>query len=65
MTFQESARCPNCLELGKMRFEYSYYYCDKCEMRWEYPYLQHFINAFEKGRNFQKQQDYKDTYPEN
>lgn len=54
-TFQESARCPNCLRLGEMRYQYGNYCCDYCDRCWGPGTLTHFMKAFEAGREFEKQ----------
>ncbi len=54
MTFQESARCPVCLELGKLRYQYGNYCCDKCDRCFRSDSLQQFMDAFEAGRKFER-----------
>lgn len=53
--FQDVIRCPTCLELGKMQYQYGDYYCVKCAQRWPPDKLQFFLKAFEAGRNFERQ----------
>ena len=57
MTFQESSRCPNCLELGKLRYEYGDYFCDKCDRWWGPDTLDQFMRAFEAGRKFERESE--------
>ena len=54
MTFQENARCPVCLELGKLRYQFGSYVCDKCDQTFRADTLDHFMKAFEAGREFEK-----------
>lgn len=53
MTFQETVRCPNCLELGKLRYQYGNYVCDKCEQTFRPDYLTRWMRAFEAGIAFE------------
>lgn len=53
-TFQQSARCPKCLILGKMRFQYGNYCCDQCDECWPPDSLGHWMKAFEQGREFER-----------
>ena len=55
MTFQESSRCPNCLELGKLRYQFGDYVCDKCDQTFGPGTLTHFMKAFEAGRKFERE----------
>jgi len=54
-TFQESARCPVCLTVGEMRFQYGHYCCDRCDQCWRTDTLGHWMKAFEQGREFERQ----------
>lgn len=54
-TFQESARCPTCLTVGEMRFQYGNYCCDRCDECWGTDRLGHWMKAFEQGREFERQ----------
>ena len=56
MTFQESSRCPVCLELGRLRYQFGDLCCDKCDRTFSCSTLQHFLDAFEAGRKFEKDQ---------
>ena len=53
-TFQQSARCPVCLTLGEMRYQFGSYCCDKCDQTFRADTLTHFMKAFEQGRAFEK-----------
>ena len=53
-TFQSNLRCPNCLTLGELRYQYGNYCCDKCDRCWRSDTLGHFMKAFEAGREFEK-----------
>ena len=55
MTFQENVRCPVCLELGKLRYQYGDYFCDKCVQRYGPDTLTHYMKAFEMGRKFERE----------
>ena len=53
-TFQESARCPVCLTVGELRFQYGNYCCDHCDQCWRADTLGHWMKAFEQGREFER-----------
>lgn len=55
MTFRESVRCPQCLTLGEMRAQFGNYVCDKCDRVFGPDTLTHFMNAFNKGRKFERE----------
>jgi len=57
-TFQETIRCPDCLTLGQMRYQFGNYVCDKCNKgAWRQDTLQFFLKAFEAGQKFERQND--------
>ncbi len=55
-SFQESARCPVCLEIGKMFFQHGNYCCLKCDQCFRSDRLDYWMKAFEKGRAFERDQ---------
>lgn len=54
-TFQESLRCHVCCEEGKMRYQYGSYCCDKCDQCWRADHAGQFLEAFEKGRKWERE----------
>ena len=57
--FIDEVRCPICLTLGQMRFQHGNYRCDICDRCWSYEYLNKFIQAFELGRKFEREEGFK------
>ena len=53
-TLISSMRCPNCLELGKLKPFYGYYCCDVCNQRFGIVKLDEFNKAFNLGVQYQK-----------
>lgn len=53
-TIGETYRCPSCLRVGKMRYQYGSYFCDFCDQRWRADHLGHFLRAFEAGREYER-----------
>jgi len=53
-TFRETLRCPVCLTLGEMRFQYGGYCCDRCDQCWGPDTMDHFMKAFELGRKYER-----------
>jgi len=53
-TFRETCRCPQCLRIGEMRFQYGNYICDYCDQTHTASTLMYFMKAFEMGREFER-----------
>ena len=53
-TFQEHLRCPQCLRLGEMRYQYGNYCCDYCDRCYPADWIGAFMRAFEAGREFER-----------
>lgn len=52
--WKDSQRCPGCLELGKLRFQYGSYCCDRCDLCFRADWLGQWNKAFEAGREYER-----------
>jgi ribosomal protein L37AE/L43A len=57
-TWKDDQRCPNCLELGKLRYLYGRYFCDQCDQFFASDWLGHWNKAFNQGMEFGRQTGY-------